>query len=268
MFIPSSISMAILEELLVLIRSPLTPRIIAQRASIVFYQYSFPDVLCSKSVAELAGVTNETACKHLRRFEESIAALELICKEGTRQRLVRTLTDCLRDAPRSGRQPTFTPLQIVSIISIACEKPESYERPISKWTQREIAEEAIKQGIVASISKSHVGRILRSVDLRPDRIKGWCFTTEKDREAFQAQVQTICDTYLSANENFDQEQVHTVSVDEATGIQANQKRAPTLPPQPGEVGKEETQYTRHGSCLLYTSPSPRDATLSRMPSSA
>lgn len=251
MFIPSSISRAILEELLVLIRSPLTPVIIVERASIVFYQYSFPDILCSKSVSELVGVTNETACKHLRRFEESITALELTYKEGTRKRFVRTLTDCLRDAPRSGRKPTFTPLQIVSIISIACEKPESYERPISKWTQREIAEEAVKQGIVTSISKSHVGRILRSVDLRPDRIKGWCFTTEKDREAFDAQVQTVCDTYLSANENFNQEQVNTVSVDEATGIQANQKRAPTLPPQPGEIGKEETQYTRHGSvCLI------------------
>ena len=251
MFIPSSVDLAILEELLVLIRSPLTPRIIATRALIVFYQYSFPDILCSKSVAELTGVTGETACKHLRRFEESIAALELICKEGTRQELVRTLTDCLRDAPRSGRRPTFTPLQIISIISIACEKPEAYGRPISKWTQREIAEEAMKQGVVTSISKSHVGRILRSVDLRPDRVKGWCFTTEKDRKVFEEQVQSVCDCYLSAKDDFEQERVHTVSVDEATGIQANQKRAPTLAPRPGEVGKEETQYTRHGSvCLI------------------
>ena len=29
-----------------------------------------------------------------------------------------------------------------------------------------------------------------------------------------------------------------------------------------------TEWYREGSCLLYTSPSPRDATLSRMPSSA
>ena len=27
-------------------------------------------------------------------------------------------------------------------------------------------------------------------------------------------------------------------------------------------------YTKYNNCLLYTSPSPRDATLSRMPSSA
>ena len=32
--------------------------------------------------------------------------------------------------------------------------------------------------------------------------------------------------------------------------------------------KEVRVYIRKGTCLLYTSPSPRDATLSRMPSSA
>ena len=34
------------------------------------------------------------------------------------------------------------------------------------------------------------------------------------------------------------------------------------------VLKEEAQNVHSGPCLLYTSPSPRDATLSRMPSSA
>ena len=32
--------------------------------------------------------------------------------------------------------------------------------------------------------------------------------------------------------------------------------------------KEDTTHVGNYSCLLYTSPSPRDATLSRMPSSA
>ena len=32
--------------------------------------------------------------------------------------------------------------------------------------------------------------------------------------------------------------------------------------------KKDYTYTRGNLCLLYTSPSPRDATLSRMPSSA
>jgi len=63
--------------------------------------------------------------------------------EGNRSKLERTMKDCLQDAPRSGRPPDFSPLQIVSTISIACEKPEASGRPISKWTSREIAEEAL-----------------------------------------------------------------------------------------------------------------------------
>ena len=31
---------------------------------------------------------------------------------------------------------------------------------------------------------------------------------------------------------------------------------------------QNSQYSQYGSCLLYTSPSPRDRTRSRMPSSA
>ena len=33
-------------------------------------------------------------------------------------------------------------------------------------------------------------------------------------------------------------------------------------------GSQDEGHGEHGDCLLYTSPSPRDATLSRMPSSA
>ena len=39
-------------------------------------------------------------------------------------------------------------------------------------------------------------------------------------------------------------------------------------PNEGEYGAKSTFAAIFGSCLLYTSPSPRDATLSRMPSSA
>ena len=35
-----------------------------------------------------------------------------------------------------------------------------------------------------------------------------------------------------------------------------------------QIGKEKTTFDDYGDCLLYTSPSPRDRTRSRMPSSA
>jgi transposase len=45
--------------------------------------------------------------------------------------------------------------------------------------------------------------------------------------------------------------VHTVSVDEMTGIQALERIAPTQPMQSGQVERREFEYTRHGTqCLI------------------
>ena len=198
----------------------------------------------------MVGVSAKTVRKHVERFEQSLDALLASVAEGNWSKLERTMKDCLQDAPQSGRPPDFSPLQIVLIISIACEKPEASGRPISKWTRREIAEEAVQRQIVSQISASHVARILRSVNLKPHKTKGWCFTTEKDKEAFAKQAQEVCEVYLQAPQNYEQAGIHTVSVDEATGLQANEKRAETLSPKPDQDGKEETQYTRHGAVCL------------------
>lgn len=244
------LNVAIEEVLVKLIRSPKTSADTRLRAEICLHAYRFPELFGPRTLGELVGISAKTARKHWRRFEESIDALEACAAEGNRAKLERLIEDCLQDAPRTGRPPGFSPLQIVSIISIACEKPELCGRPISKWTSREIADEAVKRQIVPAISKSHVARILRSVNLKPHKSKGWCFTTEKDKEAFARQAQLVCDVYLQAPRNYEQAGVHAVCVDEATGLQANEKRAETLPPQPDQQGKEETQYTRHGTVCL------------------
>jgi len=241
---------AIASQLFKLIRSPKTPPDMRLRAEICWHACRFPELFRPRTLGELMGVSAKTVRKHLRRFEESIDALEACAAEGNRSKLERLIEDCLQDAPRSGRRRDFCPLQIVSIISIACEKPEASGRPINKWTSREIADEAVKREIVPAISASHVARILRSVNLKPHKTKGWCFTTEKDKEAFARQAQQVCDVYLQAPQDYEQAGVHTVCVDEATGLQANEKRAETLPPQPNQAGKEETQYTRHGTVCL------------------
>ena len=46
------------------------------------------------------------------------------------------------------------------------------------------------------------------------------------------------------------------------------KHAPTLIDPDPEQANRRIEYTKYCICLLYTSPCPRDATLSRMPSSA
>lgn len=67
----------------------------------------------------------------------------------------------LQDLPRPGARDTITPEQWCLIIALACEKPEDHGLPITDWTHRELASEAIKQGIVKKISPSHLGRILK-----------------------------------------------------------------------------------------------------------
>ena len=53
-------------------------------------------------------------------------------------------------------------------------------------------------------------------------------------------------------------------------LSADAKRIPRKPGQKAKSDKHSDLYTDEDpkGCLLYTSPSPRDATLSRMPSSA
>jgi hypothetical protein len=73
-----------------------------------------------------------------------------------------SLEDRLSDAPRSGKPPKITAEQICAIVAMACEAPSQAGRPITHWTQREIADEVIKRGIVERISPRHAARILKN----------------------------------------------------------------------------------------------------------
>jgi putative transposase len=72
------------------------------------------------------------------------------------------IVELLEDRPRSGTPPTFTAEQLCQIMALACEKkPGECGRPVTHWTSRELAEEAIQRQIVPSISPRHVGRLLK-----------------------------------------------------------------------------------------------------------
>jgi transposase len=73
----------------------------------------------------------------------------------------QSVSERLADAPRSGAPAKYTPEQICAVIAMTCEKPSESERPISHWSQREIADEAIRRGLVSNISQRSVGRFLK-----------------------------------------------------------------------------------------------------------
>jgi putative transposase len=78
------------------------------------------------------------------------------------KQLAARIDQLLRDEPRPGTPPSFSPEQVVQIIALACEDPQLSQRPISNWTPPELAAEAQKRGIVTTVSASSVRRFLKS----------------------------------------------------------------------------------------------------------
>ncbi|PNY37487.1 hypothetical protein C2E31_08190, partial [Rhodopirellula baltica] len=148
----------------------------------------------NSEIAEQLRLERRCVGRWRRRWQLSFDALLAIELNETHAALRRAVIDVLSDAHRSGRSCRFSNEQLAQVIAIASQSPRDFGRHIEDWTGRELADEAMKQGIVPSISKSRVNELLRSVRLKPQHRKGWCFTTEKDREAFAMQAQAVCQT--------------------------------------------------------------------------
>jgi transposase-like protein len=126
-----------------LVRTRSTPQQLALHACIILQAAG--DVGVRESAREL-GVWPKTVRYWRKRW---------------RQAAGQSVPERLADAPRSGAPATFTPEQICAVVAMTCEKPSESERPISHWSQREIAEEAMRRRLVPSISQRSVGRFLK-----------------------------------------------------------------------------------------------------------
>ena len=132
------------QELLALIRAHKTPQHLSFRAQIILH---LADGHNAREAARLLGTSRLT----VRRWRRHWLA-----------RHNCAVSERLYDAPRPGTPATFSVEQWCQIMALACEPPADSERPISHWTPREVAAEAIKRGIVETISERHVGRFLKS----------------------------------------------------------------------------------------------------------
>jgi putative transposase len=89
---------------------------------------------------------------------ENLVAVEAKADD---KKLGEYMLSLLSDRPRSGTPGKFTAEQICQIVAISCEEPKEYGRPVTHWTPAELADEAVKQGIVERISARHAGRFLK-----------------------------------------------------------------------------------------------------------
>ena len=215
------------ETLSKLVAKPKTPQGKALRARIIlqFYEGKSPN-----AIATALGVEYKTVSKWTKRWKNN---QEIKAEER------------LEDLPRSGCPDKFSPEQICKIIATCCEKPEDYGRPITHWTQRELADEVIKQKFVESISSSEIGRILKENDLQPHRSRYWLNVKPDDRR--DERINNICTVYANAGVTPDE---LTMSYDEMTGVQALERIAADLPMASKKPQSIEFEYKRHGTQTL------------------
>jgi transposase len=234
---------AVLQELS---RSRTVARGIVQRALILVRGVQG---LLNEQIAVEVGLNRQQVGLWRQRWRDAWDALCVWeCTEP--HRLREAILEVLADAPRSGSPGKVTAEQVAQILAVACESPKLSGRPITRWTHRELRDEVIKRQIVASISVAQVGRYLQQAALQPHRSKMWLNTTEKDPDRFEQEAATVCRTYLEAPRKAAVDGTHTVSVDEATSLQALERNAPDKLAQPGCVTRQEFEYTRHGTTTL------------------
>ena len=132
------------QELLTLIRAHTTPQHLSFRAQIIL---QLAEGYNAREVARHLGTSRVTVRRWRRHWLTRHAC---------------SVSERLQDAPRPGAPATFDVEQWCQSMALACEPPADSDRPISHWTPRELAAEAIKRGIVEAISERHVGRFLKS----------------------------------------------------------------------------------------------------------
>ena len=116
----------------------------------------------NEQIAKLLGIDRATVRTLRMRCLEALGRLKAAEKVGEEEERVLggLVEEVLVDEPRSGKPATFTPEQICSIVALACEDPRESGRPVTHWSTTELADEAVKRGIVEEISARSVGRFL------------------------------------------------------------------------------------------------------------
>jgi len=112
-------------------------------------------------IAQQWQVDYETVRRWRDRWHAAESRLQAIEAAGKPKLLSQAIEVLLTDEQRPGAPATFTFEQFMQIMALACEKPEAADRPVSSWTPRELADEAVKRGIVTSISPRTVERFLK-----------------------------------------------------------------------------------------------------------
>ncbi len=145
----------------------------------------------------------------------------------------------------AGDPALFPPEVIVSVKALACQLPKDLGLPFSKLTHDEIARQAEKQGIVASISGKTIWRWLSKDAIRPWCYRSWIWPRDPDFEQKAARVLDLYHGIWEGDPLSDHDFI--ISSDEKTSIQARRRLKCVTAPTAGCYGRVEHEYERMGA---------------------
>jgi len=133
----------------------------------------------------------------------------------------------------------------IQVKALACQLPRETGVPLSRFSNAEIAREAVTRGIVAQISGATVWRWLGEDAIRPWQYRSWIFPRDP---YFQEKAERVLDLYQGIWEGKPLgPDEYVICADEKTSIQARSRRHAILAPGPAETMRVESEYERKGS---------------------
>ncbi len=146
-----------------------------------------------------------------------------------------------------GDLPSSLPEVVIHTVKMACELPDQHGCSLSQWDCQRLADQLVAEGVVSSISRETVRRILADHQLKPWRYHLWLSPKVPRDAAFIQTVRVLVTLYTRELEEWEM----VLCVDEKTSVQPRPRLTPTLGTRPGQPLRLEHEYKRAGALNLF-----------------
>jgi transposase len=149
----------------------------------------------------------------------------------------------LRDDNRSGRPAMILAHTWQKVATLVVQPPSKFGVALNRWSVRELSSFLFaRYGM--RVGRSSLSRFLRAMALKPHRLRYWLNPTDPD---FDKKASEICELYLKPPLG-----TTVLCLDEKPGIQALERKHPSLTMRPGSPCRIEFEYKRHGTRNVFS----------------
>jgi len=223
----------------------------------------YPIALSETQVAELTHLSLSYTAPYAEVQRARIVLLAHHHPTGANTQIARTV-GCARDTvkawrrrwhqqgtvaptPRPGAPRHFPALVRAQLVALACSQPSAHGKVWKRWSGEKLAQVAVEQGLVATLSPSTIRGWLRQDKIKPWRYHSWQHSTDPQ---FVEKALPVLELYTQAQDLYARGEL-TVCADEKTSIQARQRVTATKAATPGEVSQVADRYKRMGAVQLF-----------------